>query len=380
MTAPAAAGAVAAEQSLAASAQAFYALLAALSANAAQLAGSMWDGLDPADLVRSWNQLALPDRLLVTTGVAQQSAATAASRYVTEAVAAQAAGSAGELLNPASLVGIASDGRDLDDLLASPLIRALEALGKGATGEQAKAAGRAALTTIVGTQVADTGRAATTVAMTADPRVTGYVRMLTPPSCGRCAVLAGRRYAVNAGFSRHPLCDCVHVPAVEDVAGELATDPDAYFNSLTAADQDKYFTKAGAEAIRQGANIGQVVNARRGASGLEQPGRLTKAEVEAIRGSGPVQLRRVDVYGRQLAVTTEGTTKRGIAGKRLIAQRGATELRTAEERRADRARGDTRRQPARAKTPRLMPEAIAELAGGDREEHIRLLKRFGYIL
>ncbi len=205
MTAPAAAaGAVNAEQSLAASAQAFYALLAALSANAAQLAGTMWDGLDAADLVRSWNQLSMPDRLLVTTGVAQQSAATAASRYVAEAVAAQGARSAGELLNPSALVGVASDGRDLDNLLASPLIRALETLGKGATGEQAKAAGRSALTMIVGTQVADTGRAATSVAMTANPRVTGYVRMLVPPSCGRCAVLAGRRYRVSAGFQRHP--------------------------------------------------------------------------------------------------------------------------------------------------------------------------------
>src|SRR5690606_23965723 len=33
-----------------------------------------------------------------------------------------------------------------------------------------------------------------------------YVRMLTPPSCSRCTVLAGRWYRKNAGFARHPGC------------------------------------------------------------------------------------------------------------------------------------------------------------------------------
>lgn len=56
----------------------------------------------------------------------------------------------------------------------------------------------------------------------------------------------------------------MHIPSREDRADDLRTDPRAYFESLTAAEQDRAFTKAGAEAIRAGADIAQVVNARSG--------------------------------------------------------------------------------------------------------------------
>jgi len=159
----------------------------------------------------------------------------------------------------------------------------------------------------------------------------------------------------------------VHVPAVEDTADDLRTDPDAYFRSLTREDQDKYFTTAGAQAIRDGADIGQVVNARRGARGLSQPGRLTDAEQRTLRGGRDRgRLERVDVFGRQVLTTTEGTTVRAVAGKRLAESGGTAK-----------AKGQRYR---RAKTPRLMPDAILEIAGDDREERVRLLKRFGYIL
>lgn len=65
----------------------------------------------------------------------------------------------------------------------------------------------------------------------------------------------------------------MHVPAVEDAADDLRTDPAAYFRSLSAEDQDRYFTKGGAEAIRLGADIGRVVNVRRPSRGMSQPGR-----------------------------------------------------------------------------------------------------------
>lgn len=42
------------------------------------------------------------------------------------------------------------------------------------------------------------------------------------------------------------------------------TGPGDYFESLDRAEQDKIFTKAGAQAIRDRADINQVVNARRG--------------------------------------------------------------------------------------------------------------------
>ena len=37
-------------------------------------------------------------------------------------------------------------------------------------------------------------------------------RVLVPPSCKRCVVLAGRIYRDLEGFKRHPKCDCQHWP------------------------------------------------------------------------------------------------------------------------------------------------------------------------
>jgi hypothetical protein len=195
---------------------------------------------------------------------------------------------------------------------------------------------------IVATQVADAARVATGVATTVS-RADGYIRMLTPPSCSRCIILAGAWYPSMTPFERHPLCDCVHIPAAEYLRSDV-TSPEDYFASLSEAEQDRVFTIAGAQAIRDGADIARVVNARRGANGLTPAsGRLTAAEAQLLRGGRQRgRLQRVDVGGRQLFVTTE-------LGRR--------------------------RRP-----PRLMPESIYELADGNREEAIRLLKAYGYIL
>jgi hypothetical protein len=127
------------------------------------------------------------------------------------------------------------------------------------------------------------------------------------------------------------------------------------------------FTKAGAEAIRLGADIGQVVNARRGAFGLSTAGaRVTAAEARMLRGGRDVgRLETRNVFGRDLYVTTEATTTRGAAGVRL----GARE---------DRVKTKGARYTS-ARAPRLMPESILKIAGNDRDEALRLLKRFGYI-
>jgi hypothetical protein len=147
----------------------------------------------------------------------------------------------------------------------------------------------------------------------------GYVRMLTLPSCGRCVVLAGRFYRWNAGFLRHPRCDCRHVPSSENVAGDLRTDAYEAFNSYTPAQQDKHFGKGGAQAIRDGADVSQVVNSRRG---MSASGRMT----------------------------TEGTSRRG--NYRQVTGR-------------DR---------------RMTPQAIYDLNKGDRAAAVRDLERYGYIL
>jgi hypothetical protein len=161
-------------------------------------------------------------------------------------------------------------------------------------------------------------------------------------------------------------CDCIHVPASEDMAGDLRTDPKLYFDSLSEGEQSRIFTQAGARAIRDGADISQVVNARRGAAGLAPAGaRLTVAERQMLKGGRERgHLQTTKVFGQDVFITTEGVTTRGAAGVRL----GARET--------GRKQGGRYRS---ARIPRLMPESIYQAAGDNREEAIRLLRRFGYI-
>lgn len=338
-------------------------LVAALRGEAARL----WRQIDQSDINGSWRRL-MP-RLLLLLTAAQQAAAGQADGYLAEILAVQGINpdSSGSV-EPAALAGVASDGRPLVTLLDQPRITTMEALGQGATVARALSTGFAALDMIVSTQVADAGRVADQVALTARRHVAGYVRMLNGKSCSRCVVLAGRWYRYNASFDRHPRCDCIGVPASEDHAGDLRTDPRAYFDSLSTREQDRVFTVAGARAIRDGADLGQVVNARRGALGLAPAGvRITAAEAEALRGDlARGRLQAQNLFGRDLFVTTEGATTRGLAGVRLGARQDGVK--------------DPGVRNRQARTPRLMPESIYQIAAGDRDEAIRLLRRFGFIL
>jgi hypothetical protein len=254
---------------------------------------SLWREVAPGDLDASWARL-LPQLVLGVSG-AQLIAARMADAYISAVLAEQDADPdpVGEIV-PAAFAATASDGRPLETLLVNPVTVVKAGIGGGASIDQSMAAGLANLDMLARTQVADAGRAADQVALVARPRVTGYVRMLVGASCSRCVVLAGRRYGWNAGFLRHPSCDCVHVPAVEDRADDVRTDPRGYFNQLDAAEQDKAFTKAGAQAIRDGADIAQVVNARRGMQTATAYGREVLATTEAA-GRG-VRLMPQQIY------------------------------------------------------------------------------------
>lgn len=308
---------------------------------AARVAGSardLWSKVDRSAIGRSWQAL-LPDLMVVLTA-AQVVAARAADPYLAAVLAAQdlVADPDGEV-NPRALAGVAADGRPLDTVLGAPVVSTFTTLGAGAPLPRAMAAGQATLDMVVRTQVADAGRVADQVAIAARPRVAGYVRMLTPPSCSRCVILAGRKYRYNTGFRRHPRCDCTHIPAVEDRADDARTDPRQYFDSLTPAQQDRVFTRAGAEAIRLGADPSQVVNARRG---------MSTAGRDPRTGKSVGRLAPETVFGQPTFITREGTTRRGLAGARL---RGGV---------------------------RLMPEGILSW-GLPRAETIRHLRSNGYI-
>ena len=316
-------------------------------------------------------------RVVTLVAAAQLQATRNAIRYVPDVLAetGQADDPAGAVSERA-FVGVASDGRSLDGLLYGAVVEAKTASGNGLSPSTALAQGGRWLDMITQTMVADAARQAASVGITAQPKVAGYVRMLNPPSCSRCAVLAGKFFRWSVGFQRHPRCDCVNVPASEDMAGDLRTDPGAYFRSLSPAEQDRTFTQSGAQAIRDGADIGQVVNARRGA--LAAPGRLTTAERRELR-QGRAGLERVDVFGRRVFVTTEGTSRRGIAGARLIETGGEVREAAGTVTRITRTGPEVRQSTrGRSRTPRLMPESIYEIAE-DHEDAIRLLKRFGYL-
>lgn len=233
-------------------------------------------------------------------------------------------------MDPAAFGGVASDGRSLDSLLYQPVIATKTALAAGAEMPEAMGVGQAALLRIVTTQVQDAGRAAVGVGIAARPKV-GWVRMLQPPSCARCAVLAGKFFRWNEGFQRHPFCDCQHSPAAENTAGDLTTDPRKAIEEGQVTGLSESDRKA---IVEDGADVGQVINARRG-----------------MRPGG---------------ITTEGTTRRGFAGRRLARQ-------------GDTFTGQRATRYRRTTTARLTPEAIYEQAV-DRADALRLLKVHGYLV
>ena len=200
------------------------------------------------------------------------------------------------------------------------------------------------LATATQTAISDAARMAILTHLAARPGTT-WVRVVRPPCCARCAILAGKKGSSRMKFLRHPGCDCTAIPvseATSDMHKLFYFDAKEYFDSLSPEQQAKVFTKAGARAIRDGADINQVVNARRG--------------MKTITSAG----------GRRRLITTEGTTKRGWASEYLREQYGAS---------LQKAGGRYRR----TSVARLMPEEIYRIAGDDRDLTLSLLHKNGFL-
>lgn len=293
-------------------------------------AQALWSQVKPTSVLDSWMAL-LADVILALVG-GQRAAARMAQPYLDALADEQGLDLADLRINPVAFSGVAADGRDLRSLLVQPALRALGLLGAGVDERTAMLSGLESLTRIVDTEISDASRAADQVGIVANRSWVMYVRQVTLPACGRCIILAGRTYSWSTGFLRHPRCDCTMVPFREGDTPPAS--PKELFEQMPEPDQRKAFTVAGAEAIRLGADLGQVVNARRGMQ---------------------------TAAGKQ--ITTEGTTVRGIAGKRL------GDLR--------KVKGERYR---RSQKIRPMPEQILADADGDRDLAISLLKRFAYIV
>lgn len=322
------------------------------AATTAAAVRQVWNTVDPENLEQSWLARAALVAELIRAG--QTAAAATAEPWLTVetgpgegAVSTQAAvEAAGDLSVP----------------LVYPLLIALNRIRRGFTLGLSILSGAYFLEMVTRSLVADAGRIADMAGMIARPRVVSYVRVVHLPACARCIILAGREYTLSEGFLRHPRCDCTLAPRRPGDTWELAS-PKRLFEQMTPVQQRRAFGEAGMKAINEGADIAQVVNARRG-------------------------MATVSAYGRTVQATREGITRRGIAGARLIT--GDPNALTAPREGGDvqvvsqftRRTRTGRQQLVRlrgARAPRLMPEEIYRQAES-REHAIRLLRRNGYIV
>ena len=241
------------------------------------------------------------------------------------------------LLNPDAFAGYMPDGDPLEIIPRAVAKRVRErlALYEDPTPQQRRLAWEAGgqlLATITQTALIDTQRMAKSVAGLMRPK-TLYVRIANVPCCARCAVLAGKRGYWDEAFRRHPGCDCTQIAVPDDDSIRFdgpGFDVQAYWDSLSAADQDKVFTKSGAAAIRAGADINQVVNSRLGMSAAGSS--FTK-----------------------IGTTSRSNTMRYYYGRPTGSAKG---LRRVE---------------------RLSVPEIIKLTEGDQQRRVELLYRYGYI-
>lgn len=149
---------------------------------------------------------------------------------------------------------------------------------------------------LVASLVQDAGRAADAVNLAIRADI-AYVRFLNPPSCSRCAVLAGRIYRYSTAFLRHPGCDCVMIPTTVS-ADDLTQDPvDLLRQGLVTG-----LSKADLADIAAGEDFAKVVNRHR--QGLSAPGSTvqkkrepTIEQVLASAGDREQAIRRLQSLG-----------------------------------------------------------------------------------
>ena len=331
-----------------------------LTALAVRAARRAWGQVDTAAISESWEE---PSQALgaVLTRL-QSEAALDGARSVPAALADQGFEVEPEYaVKPRAVGGFAGAGYAPTDVFESAPVVAKTRIAQGWPVAAAMAAGGAMLSGITQTAMADAGRQGQMLAIHSRPKV-GYVRMLNPPSCSRCAILAGTASG-REPFARHPRCDCRAIPGLEGWEQDLTMDTGEYFASLpSAADladrypdltvaqrrerglysQEDAFTKYGAQAIRDGADVNQVVNARRGMKQIQQPG------------------------STRWLVTSAGTaSRRGRAARAMDA--AGLSVRSADN-----------VMRFRLTRQRLMPETIYQIASSP-EETRKLLRMYGYI-
>lgn len=322
----------------------------------------LWSRVSVDDLDAGW-QLVEPQMVAALSTVAVQNASS--SGRMVSSVARADRVDAGDVIVPNAFAGVDGSGRASAGLLHGAVTTTKERIGAGMAPSSAFMTGAAYLAAMAKTAVADLARSSSLVA-SAGRNYVQYVRVINPGACSRCAILAGSD-RFSKPFQRHPACRCTSVPLRQDgaIPDELFGSPAEYFESLSEAEQDRIFTKAGAEAIRLGADPIQVVGARRGASGMFYS-RAYPAPLNGRRAMQRVQI-GVKPDGSPIMgyTTLEGTTKRGVYGRIQL------DLNEQFQRVGD-ARYSTSRRS------RLMPETIMDLTD-DPGMRRTLLRDAGYL-
>ena len=309
--------------------------------------------IDVDALDAGWDRVA-PQLVAVVT--AAQVVAARQSAPFMEAVIPQ---SPPARLVPEAFGGVTLDGREVGPEMYQAVVRTKRDIGRGVPRQEAFQAAGSLLAILVGSMVQDLGRSAD-MSLSVGKGYTSYVRVVSPGACSRCAILAGSS-SYKTAFKRHPKCRCTALPVrdLDEDAGRFSS-PEEYFDSLSKAEQDRVFTNAGAEAIRNGANPIKVVNARAGYFGrrptpLNQPPQRLRPVQIGVRADGSPLM----VYA-----TAEGTTVRGAFGRREI-----------------RLSGEARKEGRYRRTTslRLMPEQLVIMSDGNPARMRELLERYGYL-
>lgn len=322
----------------------------------------LWSRMPLADLDAGWDVLA--PQITAVAVAAQVQGAVQATRYARQVDSYYGVNVPAEIV-PQAFAGVVLDGREIAPAMYGAVTTTKTLIGQGVAERQAFLAGASFLATVVGAAIQDMGRMSD-LSLNAAKRRMRYVRVVSANACSRCAILAGKGSGAVA-FKRHPRCKCGVWPVQGDsrVTPEGMFDsPEDFFASLTREQQDRTFTKAGAEAIRQGASPIKVVNARRGAYGITYNGGANAPAVD-VRRLLPVDIGvRADGTRLRVFATAEGTTVRGQFGRAEL-QAGSAATKEGRYRRTT--------------TLRLMPEQILRMAGGNPARARELLKRYGYL-
>lgn len=296
----------------------YYNRLDRLGAKANRAARKAWRDVDRDHIRDSW---ALASReLTVSVTAGQVEAAALGASYGASTIAAQGFYTPpDDWVVPQAFAGMSPNGFPAQQALQSPAPRALKQLSQGRSVDDVMREGLVMAGAVAQTMVIEAGRSAAGVDTFVRQGV-GYTRMTNPGACDRCLILAGRFYRSNQGFLRHPNCACIHVATSQQAARDegLITDPYELFNSLSEAEQDARFTKAGAQAIRDGADIYQVVNARAGMSyaGVSADGTRRGQRALGVTTSGST--RRAHTGGIEGRLTPDAIYQRGLPREQTL--------------------------------------------------------------